>query len=144
MPVQLNTPSDQPTHVPDADVAPRSVTRALGNTVRGRCPSCGTGKLYDSYLKVTHTCGHCGTELHHQEADDAPAYMVMFIVGHIVIALVLMVEQTVTWPTWLHAVVWLPTILIMSLALLPPVKGALIGIQWAQRMHGFGARDEAA
>lgn len=123
--------------------AKRDTLPAIGKAALGKCPACGEGRLYDKYLKVTHTCGSCAAELHHQEADDAPAYIVMFIVGHIVIGLVLYVETTFGWPTWLHAAVWTPTILAMSLLLLPPVKGALVAVQWANRMHGFGEPSKA-
>lgn len=119
----------------------RSTADAMKNGARLRCPACGTGALFASYLKVADTCDHCGTELHHQRADDAPAYFTMFIVGHVVIGAVLAAEQAFAPPLWLHAVVWAPLLLAMSLALLPRIKGILVGIQWAQRMHGFGTGD---
>ena len=54
-----------------------------------KCPSCGIGKMYRAYLKVNDTCPHCGEELHHHRADDAPPYFTIFILGHIVVPLVL-------------------------------------------------------
>jgi uncharacterized protein (DUF983 family) len=62
----------------------------------------------------------------------------MVVVGHVVVGGVLALEQTYAPPSWVHLVIWLPTIIIMSLLLLPRVKGALVGLQWALRMHGFG------
>lgn len=110
-----------------------------------RCPACGEGSLYTAYLKVAPVCPTCGEELHHQQADDGPAYFTMFIVGHIVVGGLLSVEQAYAPPTWVQLAIWLPTLLILSLALLPVVKGAMIGLQWALRMHGFGkGRDPAA
>jgi uncharacterized protein (DUF983 family) len=106
-----------------------------------RCPACGKGRLFARFLKVAETCPACDEPLHHQRADDFPAYIVMFIVGHIVIALVLMVEIAWQPPLWLHAALWGPLTLGLSLALLQPVKGAVIGLQWALRMHGFGGPD---
>ena len=75
----------------------------------------------------------------HQRADDAPAYFTMAIVGHLVIGGLLALEQAYAPPTWVHMSIWLPLTLVLSLVLLPIVKGALVGLQWAYRMHGFGA-----
>lgn len=128
---------DQVDSLPD-----RPVLAAMGRGARLTCPSCGTGPIFQSYLVVAPTCAACGEELHHQRADDAPAYFTMFIVGHIVIGLVLALEQAYAPPAWLHAVLFLPMLLIMSLWLLPRIKGSLIALQWAKRMHGFGGETD--
>ena len=107
-----------------------------------KCPSCGIGKMYRAYLKVNDTCPHCGEELHHHRADDAPPYFTIFIVGHIVVPLVLWVEMAFYPPVWVHMALWLPLATILALTLLPPVKAALIGLQLALRMHGFGEEAE--
>ena len=65
---------------------------ALRRGFLGRCPNCGRGKLFRAFLKVADRCPDCGTELHHHRADDAPAYFVILIVGHIVVPLALVVE----------------------------------------------------
>ena len=104
----------------------------------GKCPACGNGKIFKSYLKVNDTCPNCGEELHHQRADDAPPYVTIFVVGHIVGALILAVEERYTdFPLWIHATLWPTLALILCLTLLPAFKGALIALQWALRMHGF-------
>jgi uncharacterized protein (DUF983 family) len=102
-----------------------------------RCPRCGKGAMFGSFLKVRDTCPVCGEELFHHKADDAPPYAVIFIVGHVVIAAMLSFEVAYAPPMWVHAAIWLPLTLIMALVLLQPVKGALVGLQWANRMHGF-------
>lgn len=107
-----------------------------------RCPACGRGALYGRYLSVADHCPACGEALHHQRADDAPPYFVMLIVGHVVVGGVLTLEQWAAPAQWVHMVIWIPMILILSLWLLPRVKGALIGLQWAHRMHGFGGEGE--
>lgn len=124
------------------DVQARSSKQAIFRGAAQRCPACGEGALYSSYLKVNDICPACGQELFHQRADDAPPYFTMFIVGHVVVALVLMVEDLFAPALWVHALLWTPLVLGMSLWLLPRVKGALIGLQWANRMHGFGGEDE--
>lgn len=103
----------------------------------GRCPDCGRGRLFARYLKVADRCNHCGTELHHHRADDAPPYFTIFIVGHIVVPLSLVVERGWHPEIWIHLSLWLPMIVILSLLLLPVVKGAVVGLQWALYMHGF-------
>ncbi len=115
----------------------RSTQTAMIKGVQLKCPACGEGALFQSFLKVADTCGTCGEELHHQRADDAPAYFTMFIVGHIVVGLVMVVETAYAPELWVHALLWGPLLLGLSLFLLPRIKGALIGLQWAQRMHGF-------
>jgi uncharacterized protein (DUF983 family) len=119
----------------------------LGSLLRGaalKCPACGSGAMFRRYLKVADACPHCDEALHHQRADDAPPYFTIVIVGHIVVGLVLAVEMAYRPPLWLHGALWLPLTLILSLIILPPVKGALVALQWALLMHGFDpdAKDE--
>jgi uncharacterized protein (DUF983 family) len=115
----------------------RNIWPAMGRGALGRCPDCGIGRLFARYLKVADRCGHCAAELHHHRADDAPPYFTIFIVAHIVVPLCLMVERTWRPEVWVHMSLWLPLVVILSLALLPAVKGAIVGLQWALRMHGF-------
>ena len=97
--------------------------------------------MFSAYLKVADRCPACAEELHHQRADDAPPYFTMMIVGHVVVGGLLVVERAYQPEMWVHLAIWLPLTLALSLWLLPRVKGALIGLQWAARMHGFGAAD---
>lgn len=142
MPVELITeaPTEQPAR-PERPLAP-----ALRNGVSGACPACGKGAIFRAYLKVNDKCPTCQTELHHHRADDAPPYVVMLIVGHLIVGLVLVLEQTLAPPLWLHVAIFIPASVLLALALLPPVKGALVALQWALRMHGFDprARPDAA
>ena len=124
--------------------APRRVPDAMLRGAAMRCPACGEGKLYKGFLAVADRCPSCGEELHHQRADDAPPYFTMFIVGHVVVALVMAVEKAYAPELWVHALLWTPLILVLSLMLLPRIKGALIGLQWALRMHGFGGAEPEA
>lgn len=117
---------------------------AMLNGLRCRCPRCATGKLYSSYLKVADVCPSCDLELHHQRADDAPPYFTMFIVGHLLIPLVFVVERMWQPHWWVHLALWAPLSIVLTLWLLPIVKGAIIGVQWANRMHGFGEQSAGA
>lgn len=124
-----------------AYVEPRPVAQALLRGARGACPACGTGRIYRKYLKVADHCPDCGEALHHQRADDAPPYATIFVVGHIVVPLMVMVEEMFRPPVWAHLALWLPLTLVLSLILLPPLKGMLVNLQWALRMHGFDPAD---
>jgi uncharacterized protein (DUF983 family) len=112
----------------------------LGSLLRGamlKCPACGKGAMFQRYLKVADHCPQCGEALHHQRADDAPPYFTIVIVGHVVVGLVLAVEMAYRPPLWVHAALWLPLTVILTLLVLPLVKGALVALQWALLMHGF-------
>ena len=105
----------------------------------GRCPRCGEGRLFRAYLKVNDACPACGEDFTPQRADDAPAYITILIVGHFVVAGIVAAEDI--WPNspvLVDASVWAVLAVALSLFVLPRVKGALIGYQWAVRMHGFG------
>ena len=116
---------------------PRDSWSAMLSGWRGRCPNCGEGRMFRAFLKVADHCPACGEALHHQRTDDAPAYFVILIVGHVVVPIVLAVETVYAPAYWIHALLWLPLTLGMSLAILQPIKGALVGLQWAMRMDGF-------
>src|SRR4029079_10295248 len=88
-----------------------------------KCPACGKGAMFRRSLKVVDACPHCGEELHHHRADDAPPYFTIVIVGHVVVGLVLAVEMAYRPPLWLHAALWLPLTVILALLILP-VRGA--------------------
>jgi uncharacterized protein (DUF983 family) len=127
-----------------AEHAPRNLGRAMWRGFRCRCPNCGQGPMFRAFLKVVDRCPVCGTELFHQRADDAPPYFVILITGHIVVPIALIVETEFSPPFWLHAAIWGPLTVALALALLQPVKGAIVGWQWANYMHGFDPnfRDE--
>lgn len=124
-----------------ADEEDRPVKPALLRGWRRRCPACGQGALFDGYLKVRGTCPSCGEDLHHQRADDGPAYMTILIVGHLMAPMMLWVFVTYR-PSPLTLITGFTIGCIsLSLFLLPRFKGGLVALQWAKRMHGFGAAD---
>jgi uncharacterized protein (DUF983 family) len=111
----------------------------LWNGLRGRCPACGKGHMFRAFLKVAYHCDACGEELHHHRADDFPAYLVIVIVGHLVVPLILHVEMVYEPSYWIHAILWLPLTIALSLLLIQPIKGAVVALQWRAGMHGFEA-----
>ena len=117
---------------------PRELCPAMRRGLMLRCPACGKGQLFQHYLKVADRCPACGAEMHHHRADDAPPYFTIMVVGHVILGGVLYLERAVAPPTWLHLLIWMPLTIVASLWMLPRVKGALVGLQWALRIHGFG------
>jgi uncharacterized protein (DUF983 family) len=115
----------------------RSAFQAMWRGARGRCPACGKGRLFGRYLKVADNCAHCGEALHHQRADDAPPYFTIFIAGHVIMPLMLAFEAAFRPDLWVHVLVWGPATVALCLALLPVIKGSIVGLQWALYMHGF-------
>ncbi|MDB5439731.1 MAG: hypothetical protein JWM33_2158 [Caulobacteraceae bacterium] len=121
------------------DNAPRPIALGLGRGLKERCPNCGEGKLYFAYLKVNPTCSACGHDLSAYRADDGPAYFTILIVGHLVLAPILLLDFLIKASLW----VVIPSVLIgltvVVLLILPRIKGAFIGILWATRAnHGDG------
>lgn len=118
----------------------RPVWPAMRRGMAGKCPSCGEGKLFGKYLKVNHACPDCGEELHHHRADDAPPYLVIVIVGHLLVAIILHMEMIHRVHPMIYVWTMIPLTIVLSLWLLPIVKGAVVGMQWAKYMHGFDPR----
>jgi len=110
---------------------------ALLRGLLGRCPCCGHGRMFRAFLKVSDRCEVCGEELHHHRADDFPAYIVIFIVGHTLMPIVLYVETNFAPSYWIEAAIWLPAVLISTIGLLQPTKGVIVALQWHMGMHGF-------
>jgi len=123
--------------LPSALSPTRSKRQAIWRGCLGKCPACGNCKLFARYLKVADKCGACGLELAGHKADDAPPYFTIFIVGHIVIPIALIVERTYQPPLIVHAAMFSLLSVIITLISLPMTKGAVVGLQWALRMHGF-------
>jgi uncharacterized protein (DUF983 family) len=131
------TTDTEPLPSTEFDTSPGRVWQASRFGFAGRCPHCGKGRMFRAFLKVADDCPVCGEELHHHQADDFPAYIVIVIVGHILVPLVLLVETHIAPPFWVGMLVWPIAVVVLGLALLQPVKGAIVGMQWALGMHGF-------
>lgn len=131
---------DMPEHDPrrDAgDLPERPLGPALLKGWRRSCPQCGGGALFDGYLAVRDSCDICGEELHHHRADDAPSWLTIIVVGHLIAPLLILSYELFAMPTWLHAVLWPMVAMTGVVVLLPRIKGGVVAFQWAKRMHGF-------
>lgn len=111
--------------------APNTLVAAL----LGRCPRCGEGRLFAGYLAIPPACSVCGLDFSEFDPGDGPAVFVMLIVGAIVCALALWVEVTFSPPFWVHAVLWLPMVAVLTLVLLRWAKGLLVVLQYRNEAH---------
>jgi uncharacterized protein (DUF983 family) len=106
----------------------------MGRGLRGRCPACGTTRLFNGFLRVAPQCGNCGAPLGLARADDAPPYFTILIVGHIVIPAMLIMQKTSDPPTWLLSTIFIPLTIVLALGLIRPVKGATVGLMLSFNM----------
>jgi uncharacterized protein (DUF983 family) len=110
-----------------AHAPPVPLMTAVGRGLRNRCPVCGVGAVFAGFLRLAPECSHCHAPLGLLRADDAPPYVVIFLVGHLLVPPVLWVEKAYQPPMWLHMVVWLPLFAVLCTLLLRPVKGGVVG-----------------
>ncbi|WP_397399801.1 DUF983 domain-containing protein [Phenylobacterium sp.] len=99
----------------------------------GRCPACGEGYLFDGFLKVAPSCEACGADFAKADSGDGPAVFVILIAGFIVAFAAVFTEFRFRPPIWLHLVLWLPGTLILSLALMRPLKGVMLAAQFTNK-----------
>lgn len=99
----------------------------------GRCPRCGSGALFEGFLAVRPACAVCGLDYAPIDTGDGPAVFVILFAGAIIAAGALIVEAVYAPPYWVHALLWLPLVLIVTLGLLRPVKAALILLQYRHK-----------
>src|SRR3954463_4226833 len=109
----------------------RPLLTGVGRGLARQCPNCGNGRLFDGYLRVRPICGSCGNDNDRYPADDAPPYVTILLVGHIVVAPMLMLHVIRIWPLWLSLSIFCSLVLLVTLTLLPFVKGGVIGACWS-------------
>ena len=135
---------ESPEPIVYGDEAPknRDTKQAIWRGMKKKCPECGVGSIFKGYTKIKDSCEHCGLDLTGQRADDAPPYITMMIVGHLIIPIALETKLRLDPPLELQFIVWGTIMFTMAIWLLPISKGGLIGLQWAKFMHGFGGEEE--
>jgi uncharacterized protein (DUF983 family) len=119
-----------------ADQTKPSTQSALIRGALGRCPRCGQGRLLHQYLKIVDHCSACGEPYGHFRADDAAPWLTILIVGHLTVPIILMVEESVDLPLWIALSIYLPTILLLTLGLLPRCKGVILAQMWLTKAEG--------
>lgn len=99
--------------------------------IKGRCPRCGKGALFNGFIDLSDHCSHCDLDYDFADSGDGPAVFIMLIVGFLIVGLAIYVEVNYRPDYWVHAVLWLPSILIFSAGLLRPFKGVLVCLQYS-------------
>jgi uncharacterized protein (DUF983 family) len=104
--------------------------------LRRLCPRCGQGHMFSGYLSVLDTCAVCNLPFEPMRSDDAPPYFTLFIVGHVVIGLYMLLWRLIPVPTWAQAIIWCSLTLVLSLVLLPFVKGGVMALIYRTKAKG--------
>ncbi|AMG73005.1 uncharacterized protein (DUF983 family) [Hephaestia caeni] len=118
-------------------VLPVTGWAAILRGLRGRCPRCGEARLFMRFLKPIPHCPQCGQDWTHQQADDFPAYVSIFVTGHLMAPLIIAVTSRAEMSVPMLMAILLPLALLLMVGLLQPAKGAIIALQWWFGMHGF-------
>jgi uncharacterized protein (DUF983 family) len=132
------TSSDQAIHFGDIEEVKRPPWQSIKRGLLCRCPACGSGRLFRNFLKPVDNCAACGEAMHHHRSDDLPPYLTIVVIGHVIIAGYMMTDMVWPMPLWLTFTIWTPITLLATLLVIQPIKGGVIGLQWAMKMHGFG------
>ena len=128
--------------MPDGDQS--SLRLPIARGLACCCPGCGEGRLFDGFLTLAPRCEKCGLDYSFADAADGPAVFVNFFAGFVVVFAALLVEFIYQPPLWLHALLWLPLILLTTLGPLRPAKGLLIALQYHHKAaEGRLAKDDA-
>ena len=112
-----------------------TILAAIGRGLKRTCPHCGNGRIFKGYLK-TSDCTNCAAPTGEIRADDLPPYLTIFLVGHIVIPLLLIVETHYHPALWLQMSIWPTVTLILTLTFLPFIKGGAVGLMWYLKLNG--------
>ena len=115
----------------------------IATALRCRCPRCGRGRVYAGYLKVAERCADCGLALASNDIADGPAVFLLFIVGGIALPLAFWINAIFDLPSWAFLAISAGLIIGMTLALLPPAKALVLGLQYRHRPGDFGDGDQA-
>jgi uncharacterized protein (DUF983 family) len=110
--------------------APVPLSTTILRGLACKCPRCGEGKLFEGFLSLRPSCSACGLDYAFIDAGDGPAVFIILIAGFIVVFCALIVEVTYQPPFWLHAVLWVPLVLLTTLAPLRSMKSLLIALQF--------------
>jgi len=99
----------------------------------GRCPRCSGASLFDGYLKVAPACRACGLDYTMFDPGDGPAVFAILIVGAIVCGSALYVEVAYQPPYWVHALIWIPLVCVLSFVSLRLLKSLLLVLQYRHK-----------
>ncbi len=119
----------------------KSTQPPISTGLKGRCPVCGEGNLFDGYLKFAKRCEGCGADFEIEDAGDGPAVFVILIAGFVVIPLALAFQLITNAALWVTMLIWLPILVLFCLALLRPLRGIMFNLQWANHAREVRSDD---
>lgn len=99
----------------------------------GKCPRCGQGHMFKTFLDVAPTCDHCGLDFKFADAGDGPAVFVTLFAGFLLLGMALFVQMTFDPPVWLLMLIFAPLTLLVCVGMLRPLKGLLIALQYRNK-----------
>ena len=109
---------------------PETLVSPVSAGLRCRCPRCGNGALFAGYLTLARSCDRCGLDYGFADSGDGPAVFVVFAAGIIVMVLALTVDAVFHPSAMIHLMLWIPTVIVLSLVLLRPFKGTMVALQY--------------
>ena len=116
---------------------PHSFPAAILRGFLGKCPRCGEAQLFRAWLKPRDHCPCCALDLREQRRDDFPAYVAIFITGHVLAPILIMLVLDFELSILALTIIVFAMAIAMLMALIQPSKGAVIALQWWNGMHGF-------
>ena len=120
-------------HAIEEPSAPVAALRGL----RNHCPRCDHKPLFARYLKPVERCAGCGQDWTLHQADDFPAYIAIFISGHLLAPVLIAAGSRELLPMGWLALIAVVGALLLTIVMLQPAKGAVIALQYHWKMHGF-------
>jgi uncharacterized protein (DUF983 family) len=108
----------------------QSTTSLIRTALTYRCPQCGKGPLFSGFLTLRPHCEACGLDYSFADAGDGPAVFIILLAGLIVTFAALAVEFAYQPPFWVHAVLWGPLILAVTILPLRPMKALMVALQF--------------
>ena len=118
-----------------------SITSPVKAGLLCKCPKCGKGSAFKNFLTVADNCSVCGLDLAKSDSGDGPAVLIIFILGFLVVPLAIWVELVFEPPLWGHAIIWPIVIFGGSIALLRPLKGLMVALQYHHKASDSGSVD---
>jgi uncharacterized protein (DUF983 family) len=112
---------------------PQDLWPAVIRALIGRCPNCGNGRLFATYLQQVESCAACGERLGDIPAADGPAWLTILLIGMVLAPLLLSIGPDTTWPVWETMIAFLSLTIVLALVILPRAKGLFIAIIWHMR-----------
>lgn len=106
------------------------LTTLLFRGVSRVCPHCGQGALFEGYVKLVPACAVCGQSFAHIHADDAPPWLTIVVVGHIMISLVMAIEMNFRFPIMYEVPALVLLAVVLTAMLLPVCKGVCVAVLW--------------